>query len=99
MTYSMNTFDFIMDYESGALEDDALAVVVGFQMLIDSGLAWTLQGHYGRTARRLIEGGQCHHAKPVDQPDAGEPDPDRCKHGMFFSGAGACPECGGGAVP
>ena len=21
---------------------------------------------------------------------------DRCKHGMFFSGAGACPQCGGG---
>jgi len=24
---------------------------------------------------------------------------DRCKHGMFFSGAGACPQCGGGADP
>jgi len=22
---------------------------------------------------------------------------DRCKHGMFYSGAGACPQCGGGA--
>lgn len=22
---------------------------------------------------------------------------DRCEHGMFFSGAGACPKCGGGA--
>ena len=22
---------------------------------------------------------------------------DRCEHGMFFSGAGACPQCGGGA--
>ena len=21
---------------------------------------------------------------------------DRCEHGMFFSGAGACPKCGGG---
>lgn len=24
-------------------------------------------------------------------------DEDRCKHGMFFSGAGACPQCGRGA--
>jgi hypothetical protein len=24
-------------------------------------------------------------------------DGDRCEHGMFFSGAGACPQCGGGA--
>lgn len=24
-------------------------------------------------------------------------DPDRCVHGMFFGGAGACPQCGGGA--
>lgn len=23
---------------------------------------------------------------------------DRCEHGMFFSGAGACPMCGGGAT-
>lgn len=23
---------------------------------------------------------------------------DRCIHGMFYSGAGACPQCGGGAV-
>ena len=22
---------------------------------------------------------------------------DRCEHGMFYSGAGACPQCGGGA--
>jgi hypothetical protein len=28
-------------------------------------------------------------AKAVDTPD-------RCEHGMFFSGAGACPQCGGG---
>jgi hypothetical protein len=23
----------------------------------------------------------------------------RCDHGMFFTGAGACPQCGGGAEP
>lgn len=30
-----------------------------FQSLIDSGLVWKLQGHYGRTARDFIESGMC----------------------------------------
>jgi len=28
-----------------------------WQYLVDSGLAWKLQGMFGRTARELIEGG------------------------------------------
>ena len=54
----MPTVEMIMDYEAGELElDDTLTL---FQELIDTGLALRLQGHYGRTAQRLIEDGYCH---------------------------------------
>ena len=45
----------IMAYESGQMPDDE--VVGFFQELVDSGVAWTLSGHYGRTATALIEQG------------------------------------------
>jgi len=48
--------DDIIAYESGLLdEDETLAL---FQKLIATGLAWELQGHYGRTARALLEAGR-----------------------------------------
>lgn len=50
--------DKIMAYESGEMNDED--TVEFFQGLIDSGLAWQLQGHYGRTASALIEAGHCH---------------------------------------
>jgi hypothetical protein len=48
----------IIAYEQGELSDDETVVL--FQHLIDNGHAWSLQGHYGRTGRRLIAGGLCH---------------------------------------
>ncbi len=40
------------------VEDDAEAIA-GLQALIDSGMAWTLEGHVGREAMAAIEGGAC----------------------------------------
>ena len=48
----------IIAFEQGDLTDDETVVL--FQHLIDSGLAWQLQGFYGRTAISLIENGDCH---------------------------------------
>lgn len=50
--------DKIILYEQGELDD--IEVVDMFQELIDSGMAWALQGHYGRVAEALIDGGRCH---------------------------------------
>jgi hypothetical protein len=43
-------------YENGELEHDQVLEL--FRYLIDSGLVNTLQGHYGRTAKRLILAGE-----------------------------------------
>ena len=48
----------IMAYEEGTLEQED--IVGMFQEMINSGLVWHLQGHYGRTARRLIDEGFCY---------------------------------------
>jgi len=45
----------IIDHESGNL--DNAATVALFQSLVNSGLAWTLQGVYGRAAESLINMG------------------------------------------
>jgi hypothetical protein len=52
------TFDLvgnILAYESGEL--DASGVLNLFSHLVSTGMAWSLQGSYGRAASRLIEAG------------------------------------------
>jgi hypothetical protein len=50
-----NMLDAIIAFEQGELDEDG--VVELFQHLVDTGLAWQLQGFYGRTAADLIEAG------------------------------------------
>lgn len=51
----MKNIDKIIAYEQGELSDNETIELFGD--LIKSGMAWSLQGHYGRTAEALIEQG------------------------------------------
>ena len=51
----MDQIDKIIAYEQGEL--DELGTLELFQALVDSGMAWKLQGSYGRTAMSLLEAG------------------------------------------
>jgi hypothetical protein len=55
--HQFDTVGFILAFETDELDDEQ--IVAGFQQLIDSGLAWQLQGVYGRTAEQLIDAGYC----------------------------------------
>ena len=54
----MSTFDAVMIAE-GVQEADQENVIEAWQTLIDTGLAWQLQGFFGRTAQNLIDAGIC----------------------------------------
>lgn len=47
----------IIAFENGEL--DERETIDLFQELIDTGIAWSLQGSYGRVAARLIDAGLC----------------------------------------
>tara|TARA_R100000231_G_scaffold55603_3_gene46390 strand:+ start:1068 stop:1292 length:225 start_codon:yes stop_codon:yes gene_type:complete len=48
-----NRVDYICDYEMGMLNE--IDTIHLFANLIETGMAWSLQGHYGRTANALIQ--------------------------------------------
>lgn len=49
----MSSYDFLWDED--ATEED---VIAGYQELVNTGTAWQLEGHVGRTAMGLIEAGK-----------------------------------------
>jgi len=51
----MHLTDKIIAYECGDMDDTGMLEL--FAELISNGMAWTLQGSYGRTASALIDAG------------------------------------------
>ena len=63
----------MMAYEQGDLgEEETIAL---FQRLIDSGLVWRLQGHYGRSAKAYLDAGLCHLPGETPRQGGWSPDP------------------------
>ena len=54
----MPDIDQIIRWENGSMDEDE--EIRFFQGLVDTGLAWTLQGMYGRRAAQLIQEGAIH---------------------------------------
>lgn len=60
----MDTYTAVMIAEGAQEPESEEEVIDAWQHLINTGLAWKLQGFFGRTAHRLIEAGICQPAQP-----------------------------------
>ncbi len=56
MSYHSDQLSQMMAWEDGTLSH--AETVTLFQALVDNGMAWSLQGMYGREAMRLIRAGE-----------------------------------------
>lgn len=58
----MTPYEAVMIAEGIANHEDITEerYIEAWQLLIDTGLAWQLQGSFGRQAQSLIETGVCH---------------------------------------
>ena len=56
----MENFEAVMLAEGVDEASSEEELISAWQHLIDTGLAWTLQGWFGRTAKGLITEGICH---------------------------------------
>ena len=66
MSEQPNLVNQIMAFEMGEMTDEA-EILSLFQMLVNTGLAWKLQGSYGRTAMSLLNSGLIH-LPPEEKP-------------------------------
>lgn len=58
--YKFTDYDAAMIVEGIHEVDTHDEYIAAVQHLIDTGMAWKLQGFFGRTAQTYIESGQCH---------------------------------------
>lgn len=56
---SINSYNAVGIAEGFIQAESEEQIIEAWQYLIDSGLAWKLQGWFGRTANQLIEEGIC----------------------------------------
>jgi hypothetical protein len=64
----MSTFDAVMIAEGVQDAESEEQYLEAWQMLIDTGMAYQLQGWFGRTANQLIEEGHCTKPTTNTQP-------------------------------
>ena len=55
----MDAFTAVGIAEGFIEADSEEQLIQAWQMLIDTGMAWQLQGFFGRTAQNLIDNGIC----------------------------------------
>ena len=59
----MSNFKAINIAEGFTEAESAEQYIAAWQQLIDTGLAWSLQGWFGRVASTMIEEGVCHESR------------------------------------